>query len=57
VEIDAVEIEAGLLGRNREAGAVDEAAQILGVQPELVRQLAAFHARKILDRQAAEAEV
>ena len=57
VQIDAVQVVAGFLGRDRKAGAVDQHPQIGGRQGELMRQLAARHLREILGRQAAELEV
>ena len=56
MEIDAVQIITGLLGRNRESGAVDQGAEFGRRQREVVRQLAARHQRIVLRREAGEGE-
>ena len=56
VQIDAVQVVAGLLGRDRKAGAVDQGAQLAGGQREMMRQFAGRHHRVVLRRQAGEGE-
>ena len=54
MDVDPVEIVAGLLGRHREPGTVDDVAQRIGGDGEGVRQLALAHRREILARQGGE---
>ena len=56
MQVDAVQVIARLLGRDRKPRAVDQAAQFGGRQCEMMRQLAGRHDRIILRRQAGERE-
>ena len=56
VEIDAVEVIARFLGRDRKAGAVDEALQVGRRHQEIMREVAARHQRIILGRKARQGE-
>ena len=56
MDIDAVEIEPRLFGRDGEAGLVDQPLQIVGRQAEAMGQGARRHLREILFRQAGQLE-
>ncbi len=56
MQVDAVEVVARLLRRDGEAGAVDQAAQLVRGQAESMRQIARGHHREVLDRQAGQGE-
>ena len=56
MQVNAVQVITGLLGRDREAGAIDQAAQFSGRQREMMRQFAGRHDRVVLRWQAGEGE-
>ena len=56
VQIDAVEVVAGLLGRDRKLGAVDQPLQIGGGQRERMRHVAGGEIRKIVFGQGLQRE-
>ncbi len=56
VQINTVEVIAGFFGRDRKAGAVDEAAQVARGQLEGVAEIAARERGEVFHRQAREVE-
>ncbi|MFK4607304.1 hypothetical protein ABIF57_006756 [Bradyrhizobium diazoefficiens] len=56
VQIDAVEIIARLLGRDRELGAVDQPLDVLGGERERMRHVAGGQIREVILRQRLERE-
>ena len=56
MEVDAVEIVPGLLGRDCESCTVDQRPELARGQREIVRQLAAGHYRVVLWRQTLQGE-
>ena len=56
MQVDAVEIVAGFLGRDGEAGLVDQAPQMVPRQLEGMGQIVVGHHRKLVDGEAREPE-
>jgi hypothetical protein len=56
MEEDAVEVVAGLLGRDREAGAIDQLLELGRGQGEAVLETLVAHGRELVGRQAGQIE-
>jgi hypothetical protein len=56
VEIEAVQIVAGLFGRDRETGLVDQTDQLVGIDRDAARQAVRAHDREVAGRQHRQVE-
>jgi hypothetical protein len=56
VQVQAVQIVAGLFGRDREPGLVDQPHQVVGVDRDPARQAVAAHHREVAGRQDRQVE-
>jgi hypothetical protein len=57
VQVEAAEVVAGLLGRHGEAGAVDQADQVAGVDGDAAGQTLGAHLREVAGRQHRQVEL